>query len=176
MSNLTDQEVGAFVGRNVDYYLKKWRSVLEGPGNAGNAGNATGFNWAALLLSGLWLPYRKMYRTAAIFYGVVLLETLLEEIVYVGFLGKPEAPGSLGRFFGLIAGMVCGGFANGWYLSHTQEAITELRSQGLPEEAYLQALAKRGGTSTAASLGFIIIFLFAMLATLSLSAQLLRGS
>jgi hypothetical protein len=173
MSNLTDQEVGAFVGRNVDYYLKKWRSVLEG---TGNAGNATGFNWAAFFLSGLWLPYRKMYRAAAIFFGVILLETLLEEIVYVGFLGKPEVPGALGRFVSLIAGLVCGGFANAWYLSHTQEAITELRSQGLPEDAYLQALAKRGGTNMAASLGFMIIFIVAMLAILSLSSLLLQGS
>lgn len=72
--------------------------------------------------------------------------------------------------------MVCGGFANAWYLSHTQEALAELRSQGLPEDAYVQALAKRGGTSSAASLGFLMVFLFAVVVILSLSDLLLKGS
>jgi hypothetical protein len=90
MSTLNAQEVAAFVGEKAGYYLQKWRPVLDG---TGNAGNATGFNWAAFFLSGLWLPYRKMYRATAIFFGVILLETLFEEIIYVGILGKPEAPG-----------------------------------------------------------------------------------
>jgi len=57
MSDLKDDEIAAFVGKKAGYYLEKWRPVLDG---TGNAGNVTGFNWAACLLSGLWLPYRKM--------------------------------------------------------------------------------------------------------------------
>jgi hypothetical protein len=170
MSNLNEQEIRAFVGRKAEFYLKKWQLALEG---TGNAGNATGFNWAASLLGGLWLPYRKMYRVAMIFYGIILLETVFEDIVYIGILGKPEAPGSIGRFVGTIVAIVCGGFANAWYLEHTQEAITELRSQGLPEYAYLQELAKRGGTNIAASLGFFIMFIVAMVVETLLTDLLL---
>lgn len=155
MSNLTEAEVRAFVGTGAEYYLRKWRPALEG---AGNAGNATGFNWAGFLLSGAWLPFRKMYRITAIFLGVLLLETLLEEIVYTRVLGRPEAPGTLGNMIGLVGAMICGGFGNEWYLSHTQEVIAQVRGQGLPEDAYLQELAKRGGTSFAASLGFLAAF------------------
>lgn len=173
MSYLTEQEIRAFVGSKADFYLDKWLPALN---STGNAGNATGFNWAALFLGGLWLPYRKMYRVAMIFYGIILLEIVFEDIVYIGILGKPEAPGSLGRFVGIIAAMVCGGFANAWYLEHTQEAVTELRSQGLPEEAYLQELAKRGGTNIAASLGFLVMFLVAIVVLISLSDLLLQGS
>ena len=169
MSNVTDEEIRAFVGTGATYYLDRWQPALEG---GRTVGNTTGFNWAALFLSGLWLPFRKMYRAAGIFYGVLLLETLLEEVLYVGVLGKPEAPGSFGSFFGLIAGMVCGGFGNEWYLSHTQKAIDEVRSQGLAEDSYLQALAKRGGTSYAASLGFLVLFLVAVLFIVSLTGAL----
>jgi hypothetical protein len=70
-----------------------------------------------------------------------------------------EAPGYLGRFFGLVAGIVCGGFGNEWYLSHAQKVIAEMRSRGLAEDAYFEALAKRGGTNIAASLGFLLLFI-----------------
>lgn len=153
---LTEQEAKAFVGSKADYYLRRWLPALE---DMGNPGNATGFNLAALLLSGLWLPYRKMYKPALIFFGVLLLEGFFEEIVYVGFLSRPEAPGYLGRFVGLVAGVVCGGFGNEWYLSHAQKVITEIRSRGLAEDAYFEALAKRGGTNIAASLGFLLLFI-----------------
>jgi hypothetical protein len=56
--------------------------------------------------------------------------------------------------------MVCGGFGNAWYLSHTQEAITQVRGQELTGDVYLQALAKRGGTSIVASICFLIAFFF----------------
>jgi Protein of unknown function (DUF2628) len=173
MSDLNDQEVAAFVGTKADYYRQKWQPALNG---TGNAGNATGFNWAAFFLSGLWLTYRKMYRAASIFFGIILVETLLEDVVYIGILGKSEAPGALGRFVGLIAAMICGGFGNAWYLSHTQKAIPAVRSQGFTGDAYLQALAKRGGTNIAASLGFLIIFIVIAGVIISLSDMLLKKS
>jgi hypothetical protein len=154
MNDLTDQEVAAFVGKNADYYLQSWQTAPEG---MGGAGNRAGFNWAAFFLSGFWLPYRKMYRAGAIFFGVLVLESILEEVVFIGILGKPEAPGLLGSLVGFIAAMICGGFGNAWYLSHTQKKIAEARNQELADDAYLQALAKRGGTSFAASLGFVVI-------------------
>jgi hypothetical protein len=153
---LTEQEVKAFVGSKADYYLRRWLPALQ---DRGNPGNATGFNLAALLLSGLWLPYRKLYKPAWIFFGVLFLESLVEEIVYVGILSRPDTPGYIGRLIGLVAAIVCGGFGNEWYLSHAQKVITEMRSRGLAEDAYFEALARRGGTSIAAVLGFLLLFI-----------------
>jgi hypothetical protein len=48
--------------------------------------------------------------------------------------------------------------------------------QGLSEEAHLEALAKRGGTSLAASLGFLVIFLLATFAALILLEFFLKGA
>lgn len=157
MNDETEEELRAFVGPKADYYLKKWRLDLDG-----STGSGAGFNWAAFFFSGLWLPYRRMYRVTLIFFGVFLLETIFEEIVYVGFLGRPEAPGDLNRFLGLVGAIVCGGFGNTWYFSHAQKTIGSLRSQGLPEDTYLKALTKHGGTSIAASLGFMLLFFLAL--------------
>jgi hypothetical protein len=168
MNDQAEQEIRAFAGPRADYYLEKWRLALA------RTGNATGFNWAAFFLSGLWLPYRKMYRATMVLYGIILLEIMLEEIVYVGILGKPEAPGILGSFVGLLAAIVCGGFGNAWYVSHAQKTIAEVRSQGLAEDAYFQALAKRGGTSAAAALGFLTVLFFAAVAIALLSELSLK--
>ncbi|QEL19009.1 DUF2628 domain-containing protein [Limnoglobus roseus] len=136
----TEQEIRAFVGSKSDYYLSKWQVELEGDGEV------KGLNWAALLLSGLWLPYRKMYRPAIIFMGLILIEMILEEVIFVAVLRRPDPPAALGRFVGLVAGGICGAFGNRWYLSHARKMIEEVRSQNLPEEDHLRVLSERGGT------------------------------
>jgi hypothetical protein len=163
MNNQTEQEIRAFVGPRADYYLEEWRLALAG------TEIALGFNWAAFFLSWLWLPYRKMYRATMVLYGIILLATILEDIVFVGILGKPEAPRILERFVALLAAIACGVLGNAWYVSHAQETIAEVRSQGLADDAYFQVLAKRGGTSAAAVLGFLVIFCFAAVAIALLS-------
>jgi Protein of unknown function (DUF2628) len=166
MSNLAEQEIRAFVGARADSYLEKWQPVLE------NKGIRTGFNWPAFLVSGIWLPYRKMYRRAAIFWGAILLATVLEYLIFAGILGQSEPPGC--SPVGLIAAIVCGAFGNAWYLSHTAQIIAEVRSQGLTEDVYFQELAKRGGTSIAAAAGFLIGGIIAMYFVLFWSELLLE--
>ena len=155
---VTPEDVSVFVGRNAQYYLKRWAGALQG------FDSGTGFNWAAFFLSGLWLPYRKMYGITAAFFGFIFFETILEEVVFVQALGRPEAPAALGRIVGLVASIVCGGWGNTWYLSRMSRVVAELRSQELPADAYSEALAKRGGTNIAASLGFFVLFIAAFFA------------
>jgi hypothetical protein len=154
-ADLTRQEVTAFVGRKAGYYLNRWAGALEG------TGKSSGFKWAAFFFSGLWLPYRKMYAITAIFLGFILLESLLEEVVFVEVLGRPEPPAGLGQAVGLAASIICGRWGNQWYLSRTRRAVAELRSQELAEDVYLDALGRRGGTNIAASLGFFALFIVA---------------
>ena len=168
MNDQTDEEVRAFVGPRADYYIRKWWLDLD------KMGNTPGFNWAAFFLNVLWLPYRKMYRVTTILYGIILLEAVLDEIVFVGILGKPEAPRGLGRFVGLVVATVCGVLGNDWYLSHSQKVTAEVRNQGLTADAHFQALAKRGGTKVAATLGFLLLFLFAAVVLAFLSEFLLK--
>jgi hypothetical protein len=158
--DLNQKEAEAFVGRKAAYYLRKWPLARE------LTGTSTGFNWAAFLFAGLWLPYRKMYWAATIFWGTLLVESIVEEVVFVLILGKPEPPTGLSRLVGLIAAVVCGVCGNQWYLTHTRRVVAEVRSLGQSEDEYLRALSKRGGTNLAASLGFLALFIIAITGTL----------
>jgi hypothetical protein len=53
----TEEEIRAFVGPNSGYYLNAWQPALS------DQGSVSGFNVAAFFLSGLWLGYRKMYKS-----------------------------------------------------------------------------------------------------------------
>jgi hypothetical protein len=149
MENFNEQGVRAFIGREADYYLKKWQPILE------RRGRWAGFNWAAFFLTGLWLAYRKMYKATFIYYGAYIPgEILLGDI-----LGKHIESSIEEILVGLVAGIVCGTFGNIWYLSRTLKAINEIRSQGLQEEAYFQSLSKLGGTNIGLSIGLCILFI-----------------
>jgi Protein of unknown function (DUF2628) len=169
MEPIDRQEVEAFVGRNAAYYLKRWGlPPIRETGYDQDVPDIqlpqpkTGFNWAAFFLSGLWLPYRKMYVPTLIFFGFILVETVLEEILFVGILRKPEPPPALGQMVGLIAAAVCGSCGNQWYLSHARKAIADVRSQDLPEEEHLHLLSQRGGTNMLAAIGFFVMFIAAI--------------
>lgn len=159
-NQLTEQEVKAFVGPKADFYLRSWQQALGGDGRA------TGFNRAALLLSGLWIPYRKMYRIAIIFFAVILLESLLE-----GFMARVlgmHVPATVGQIVALTAAVVCGVLGNQWYLSHARKVIAEVRARGLPEEEYLRVLSERGGTTLLGSLVAFALFLIVVFAVVAL--------
>lgn len=149
----SEQEVKAFVGPRCGYYLQKWREALEGEGEA------RGINRAALLLSGLWLPYRRMFLPTAVFFGILMLDSVVEEIVFIRVLGMPQAPEIPSLIVGLIAAIVCGAYGNKWYLSHARKVIADTRSRRLPEDEHLRVLARRGGTSVLASVCSLVLLI-----------------
>src|SRR6476660_7165703 len=97
---LTETEMRGFVGPNADYYLTRWKPMLEGQ-------DWSGFNWAACLISGFWLPYRKMYGAATVVYGIAFLGTLIEELA-----DAPNESSGLRPLVRLIVAVVCGAFGN----------------------------------------------------------------
>ncbi len=154
-SGLTEAELRAFVGKNADYYLKRWAPALRGDGGAG-------FNLAALLLSGLWLGYRKMYQNTLILFAIIAAMTILELAGVLAGLVNPNVVGLLGNIVGLGAAVVCGMYGNAWYLSHAKTVILEARSRGRDGGVDLVELSRRGGTSVAKSLGMFFLYLVAV--------------
>jgi Protein of unknown function (DUF2628) len=142
----SEQDIRTFVGPRADYYIAQW------------ARPSPGMNWAAFLLSGLWLPYRKMYRASLILFAILLVESVLEEVVFLGILHREETPRSLSTIVGLVVAITCGRFGNMLYSRHTHAKIRELREQGLAEVDYRNALARRGGTNLAAATGLFLLF------------------
>jgi len=165
----TQQELMTFVGRKADYYLGKWRLLLTG------AGRDAGFNWAAFFLSGFWIAYRKMYKVAIIFYAIVILESLAEEVLFIGILGKPETPAVIERIAGLAFALICGGFGNRWYYSHARRTIAEVHEEGIEGTALLDTISRRGGTSLGAALGMFLLFFIVVIGVFTIVEMLLAS-
>lgn len=147
IGNFNEQEVRAFIGKEADYYLKKWQPILEG------RGCWAGFNWAAFFLTGVWLAYRKMYKATFIYYG-----TRIVGGIFLGaILGEHIESNFLEILVDLVAGIVCGTFGNIWYFFRTQKAIDGIRLPGLQEEVHLQSLSKLGETNLGLSIGLCIL-------------------
>lgn len=149
----TDEELAAFVGSNANYYLEKWTPVL-----AGNARYA-GFSWAAFVLCGLWLPYRKLYGPALFFFAALLLASVVGDVLVAVRLVS-ETVSELSTWpVALVGWVLCGVLANRWYLAKARRVIERVRFLGLDSEAHLAAIARRGGTSVLASLGLFALCL-----------------
>ena len=149
-------QLRAFVGPRADVYLAKWHHLLMG--GSGSAG----FNWPAFLWSGLWIPYRKMYRVAAILYGTMIATTIGEDVLFV-LIGRGQIPPFLDSAIGLIAALVCGFGANRWYLAHARRVIAEVHSLGLQDSECLAEISRRGGTSIVAGFGLFVCFIAAVI-------------
>lgn len=145
---LTVEELTAFVGPNAGSYLRQWKPALEG------RTMGLGFNPAAFLLAGLWIPYRKMIKAALGFFGLLLAMNLVEMFV------SPFVVLPFGLWIvAIISWFVCGIFGNRWYLGLARRVINQVRSRQLAHPDHLRALAKAGGTSLALSLGMFVLFL-----------------
>jgi hypothetical protein len=138
-------ELRAFVGTNTEYYLRKWAPRLQDPSGD------VGMNWVAVFFPTLWFAYRKMYAATFIFFGVAVAEALLEAAVFIGMLHMPNVPSGVNLIVTLVTSLICGLFANAWYLSHAQRAIDRAHAQGFQDEHLLLVLSNKGGTSLLAS-------------------------
>jgi tetratricopeptide (TPR) repeat protein len=154
---LTETEIQVFVGRNAKYYVRKWFPDFD---------SGTGFNGAAFLFAGLWLPYRKLYLHTLVLFGAFWLITAIEAVAVVA--GGQGLPTSIGRVIGLGAGVICGAFGNRWYQKRFHRAVAEGRSRELTHASYLDFLRRRGGTNLWASLGLFVAFVMAIGVTASL--------
>lgn len=162
------QELATVVGSKAKYYLPRWKQ------NPSSNQRGFGFNFGAFFFCGMWMAYRKMYRMALIFYGIILLITVAELILFVGIMGQAESPQGMDLIIGLGAGIICGSLGNSWYLKHARRIIAEV-SEHLPAgDARLEVLRQRGGTNIGAALGVIVAY-FGCMFFLGLAVALLMG-
>jgi hypothetical protein len=158
---ISEDEMRAFVGRRADYYLTQWSSQTMRA------------NWGAFFFSGVWLLYRKMYLLSAVLFGFVLVESVIEDIIFIGILHHKEPPAILEPAVGLAVGIVCSSYGSLWYWKHTISKIRKLRSRGLSDQAYFDALARRGGTSVAGAISaFVVIVALVWIADAAMQSAL----
>jgi len=135
-----------FVGKNYDYYTRKWQ--IAGLNKGKNS-----WNWAAFLVGFIWMSYRKMYLYSFLYIGAVLVETLLEYAV------RMSDRVSIGISF--VIAIYLGLQGNHLYRNHAEKRVGEIISANTPERAKIE-LARQGGTSSGAAIGFAVLLLAAL--------------
>ncbi|WP_248322484.1 DUF2628 domain-containing protein [Caballeronia sp. Sq4a] len=139
-----DRDMALFVGKNVDYYSRKW--VIQNPRTSKRS-----WNGAAFLLGPVWLVYRKMHWQAAAYIAIALVCALATSSLSEGINR------ALSYAFPLAMGL-CG---NSIYLAHAEKIIKKVSDSPLPAEIRDAELLRRGGTNPVAAwlLGIAIIVL-----------------
>ena len=153
-ADLPVDELRAFVGGKAEYYLRKWEPRLIDP--TADAG----MNWAAFWLPGMWIAYRKMYAIALIYTAIHLVFYVAMNVIFVVVLKMPQTPLAVFLIGGAVNSIICGLFANAWYLGHARVRHRRARAQGLEHEFLLHTLAVRGGTSIAGCIGMWFLSFF----------------
>ena len=81
MAAIDKQQLEAAVGRNADYYIRRFEKI--------DAGRRVGWNWAAFFLSAAWFSYRGLGGYAALnlaapWLGMLLLAFTIPFSAYLG--------------------------------------------------------------------------------------------
>ena len=139
--DVTKEELRAFVGQNADYYFEKWRSI--GFGMTGKAA----LNAVAALFSPLWMLYRKFYVLLFAFLIFVHSEVLLEELIFVVWLSKPDVVRALDVIITFVNAIIIGSYANYWYYHYACWKIRKIKAIEKDPQKQIQLIARKGGTS-----------------------------
>lgn len=132
---LTDdlQAYAAFVGPRFPAYRRKWRLDLA-------TASANSWHWPAFLLGAFWMLYRRMYATAALWVGGLILISILETVF--------EVSDNVSMILTIAASAAAGAAGSPLYLRHTQRMIARVGALHPDDTAAMHAaLAARGGTS-----------------------------
>lgn len=140
-SEVDEQSVAAFVGKNQSYYVMKWKMMRA-------TSNKVSWNWSSFLFNTYWMLYRKMYIPAMI---KLLIDWTLN---YMGTVGSVI---SLGLW------IVCGLFGNYLYFQNMEQRIVEADVLGYTEKTYY--LHQKGGTTLApvAIVGVLYLALYVVM-------------
>ena len=143
--SLPDEDLlRAFVGDNADYYVQRWRQL------AATGRMSTGFNVAAFFTSGCWLLYRKMYLAATILFGIILLETIVEEVIPRKVPGAVQPPPQVSLLVALTVAVVVGWYGTYWYHRRALGKIAIAKARFPDRNAQIGFLRKCGGGSVPA--------------------------
>lgn len=160
LPNETDEELlKRFIGKNSNYYMKKWSS-------SNNPNKRSGWNWAAFFLTVFWLGYRKMFKYMFLYI-----------IIWV-VLGIIFGALHLDRLTGLISiAIACslGVSGNALYYTFAKENIQKHKNN--QTQKALERIGGTGGAGVWIAIGAMLIYVM-ILSALSSSSdkQLTSGS
>lgn len=151
-SNAAD--LAAVVGNNTQYYMERFRRI--------ESGRSGGWNWAAFLLSPMWLFYRKQYGLGVVFLILQLMSGVAYTVMYAPAAAATTAEevealmlaamnGPMFIFVAILAvillalQILLGMRANHFYLNHCEQKIAKAK-QNAPNLSAAE-LTSVGGVS-----------------------------
>ncbi|WP_244850071.1 DUF2628 domain-containing protein [Caballeronia sp. SL2Y3] len=142
-----DRDMALFVGKNIDYYSRKW--VIQNPRTS-----KLTWNGAAFLLGPVWLVYRKMHWQAAAYIAIAVACTVATSSLSDG----------INHALSYAFPVTMGFSGNLIYLAHVEKVRKKVSDSPLPAEIRDAELVRRGGTNPVAAwlLGIAIIVLTAV--------------
>ncbi|HEY8889274.1 MAG TPA: DUF2628 domain-containing protein [Clostridium sp.] len=128
--DLDENEAKLFVGKNSDYYIKKWSAFKDGS-------KKWGINWPGFLFSIFWLGYRKMYLNIFYFLSVLTGIGILQYFV----------PVDMFKSTGTVIAVLVGGSGNTFYYIHMKKKIAKIREQNQDSSNIDKEIMKKGNGS-----------------------------
>jgi len=140
--DVSEDDLGTFVGTRRDYYLSAWRPLRTCESHVGR------FNGAAFFLTGSWLFFRRLYGMAVLVVLFALVEGTLSQVLFQ-WLGLEGTATIYGWLRAPVYMLLIGLLGNRWYYHHAVRQIRAARSRGAVSE---QELAAHGGTDWPAAI------------------------
>lgn len=151
------REASAFYSDSRDYYDKEFTKIRNG--------RILSWNWAAFFLSDLWLFYRKMYFVAIPF----MLVSLAVDVFSAAF---PEFEGML-SILDVLPGVILGFTANHIYHARINKLCS--RAEDLRGEERSAFISKKGGSSVASAIIYLVVFALISVAVSSFAKVIFSG-
>jgi hypothetical protein len=151
MNDVTEAELRAVFGPRADYYLWQWKAV------------APLVNWPAALLGVPWFLFRRLHRLALVLCVVWACVELGFGVVLGLVLGHTDRQSHsvvmmlISQVSWFVSALVCGVFANRWYLARVRRIISSTRARRLPADEHLVELARQGGTRLLHAIAFVVL-------------------
>jgi hypothetical protein len=130
----------AAIGRNAEYYLRRWRTMDA-------EGSAIAWNWPACLLNLFWFGYRKIWPA---------MIAMMVALVAASLVGAAVGAGQIAFLLTIGLSFVTGAFGNWLYRRQIARLVAD--TAALPSAAQLEALKSRGGISIPALAILSLIF------------------
>jgi Tfp pilus assembly major pilin PilA len=148
--------------KNTDYYLTQFQKFA-------NSGVSASWNWPAFFITFYWLLYRKMWLYALAFFIFPYILLILFGII-LGMSGSDPSSLIAGIFWLLYIGIsfiLIPIYANGIYYRRVENKIAAVKVGSADNEKRLRILSAKGGTSSAAIIVILVIFIPAIIGTLA---------
>jgi hypothetical protein len=145
-----------FVGKNYEYYAKKWKLAEQRKGTARKWLGDGSWNWAAFFFAPLWAAYRKIPAYSFVF----IIFLVFQLILALGVSLSAAREFNILNIF-LAVSYLWGG--NHFYKQHVDEKLREITSSGASDEAIRMRFAKEGGTSVGAAVGQAVVMIILMM-------------